>query len=90
MSGGGGTSLSEHHAYRRRRMAYAARLVPAIGLFLFILPILAAGERDVVTTAGGAIYVFFIWGVLIMVSAFLSRRLVGDRDGDDVTGNPRE
>ncbi|MCY3994915.1 MAG: hypothetical protein OXF07_02125 [Rhodobacter sp.] len=90
MSEGGRTSPSEYHAYRRRRTAYAARIAPAIGLFLFILPVLAAGGRDVLTTAGGAVYVFVIWGILIVVSAFLSRRLVGDGDGDDLTGNPRE
>ena len=74
--------LQEHRPYRHRRIVDAARLLPFIGLFLFVLPVLAAGGRDTVTTVGGAVYVFFIWGILIVASAALSLRFGPHDDGD--------
>lgn len=62
--------------YRSRRLADAARLVPVLGAFLVLLPILwqPAGTpaRD---TAPDGLYLFGIWGGLILVAGLLAGRL---------------
>ncbi|MDV7143506.1 hypothetical protein R3X27_12525 [Tropicimonas sp. TH_r6] len=58
--------------YRRRRIMDAARLLPAFGTALLLLPMLWANDHG---TAAGAVYTFLIWFGLILVAAFLSRRL---------------
>ena len=87
MSQGDGTPYLEHRAYRRQRITDAARFLPVIGFFLFILPVLATGGSDSVTTAGGFVFIFLIWGILIVASALLSLWLGRDDGGD--TGSPR-
>jgi hypothetical protein len=79
-------------AYRRRRMADAAALLPVLGAFMMILPLLWAGN-----TAEGAlgartsavmIYLFGVWAGLSVLSAFVSRYLHADpseRGADDGT-----
>jgi hypothetical protein len=74
--------------YRRRRLRDAARLLPVMGGFLFLLPILwAPGLTDRRDTAPDGIYLFAIWGGLIVIAAILSRRL---SDGDDTPPPVRE
>ncbi len=74
-------------SYRVRRLRDAARLVPVLGAFLFLLPLLwepAPGQpRDL---ARDAIYVFGVWGILVILAAILSRRLRQDTRGDDPAG----
>lgn len=69
--------------YRRRRLRDAARLLPLVGFFLLILPMLWQGRdgsgRDVV-------YIFVVWAGLIAVAALLAPGL---RDTDTET-NPDE
>lgn len=70
--------------YRRRRLRDAARLLPALGLFLFLLPILWAPEqtfrRD---TAPDGIYLFIIWAVLILLTLVISRSLAAPGEEAD-------
>jgi len=75
------------HSYRRRRMIDAARLLPVLGLFLVLMPILwrpaATPEPD--TTRGG-IYLFAVW-LLLIAAAFVLARLLSSpaergRDAD--------
>nr|WP_275116143.1 hypothetical protein [Aliiroseovarius subalbicans] len=69
--------------YRRRRLADAARLLPVLGGLLFLLPILGT-STGAITTAGGGLFVFSVWVALIVVAAFLARRLTaGDNAGPD-------
>ncbi len=73
--------------YRRRRVMDAARLLPALGTILLMLPILWAADRG---TAAGGVYVFIVWLALIIAAAFLSHRLSEPlRDGseDDTPGH---
>jgi len=64
----------ERRTYRRRRMMDAARLLPVIGVLLFLVPLLwQPGENA--TTARGVSYVFVIWAVLIVAAGWLSRKL---------------
>ena len=61
--------------YRRRRLMDAARLMPAFGTVLFLLPVLwILGERQV-STARGMIYMFVAWLALIGLAGLLARRL---------------
>ena len=76
-------------SYRRRRRRDAARLLPFVGLFLLLLPILWApqstAERD---TARDGIYLFVIWAVLIGLAMLISRSLNTPGDGDDPDPSP--
>ena len=71
--------------YRRRRLADAARLLPILGGFLFLLPILwQSGPSQGHDTAPDTVYLFAVWAGLILAAGMLSRRL--DRlpePGDD-------
>lgn len=68
-------------SYRLRRLRDGARLLPFLGGFLFLLPILwAPGQTDQRDTAPDGIYLFAIWGVLILIAGFLSRRLMDQAD----------
>lgn len=60
--------------YRQRRTIDAARLLPILGFLALCLPILWGGEggRE---TSGGVIYLFGIWGGLILAAVLLVRRL---------------
>ncbi len=75
-------------SYRRRRMADAARLLPLLGVFLVLLPILwRPAESAEADTAGGGVYLFAVWIVLIVAALFLSRLLSAphtqDTSGDE-------
>jgi hypothetical protein len=71
-------------SYRRRRLRDAARLLPIVGAFLLLLPILWMPDGRIKLTSADIIYFFSAWTVLILAAAALSRRLrVGDRDGED-------
>lgn len=58
--------------YRRRRLADMARVLPLLGLALFMLPLLDAGDG---LDAGLLIYLFTAWFWLIAAAAVLARRL---------------
>lgn len=58
--------------YRQRRLIDAARVLPAVGLVLFMAPVLGAGSG---LDAALLIYLFTIWAVLIGLAAVLSHRL---------------
>ena len=58
--------------YRRRRLGDAAKLVPVLGLVLMLVPILWSGSYG---TSGAMIYVFVVWGALILLIGGLSRLL---------------
>jgi hypothetical protein len=57
-------------------MADAARLLPLLGVFLVLLPILwHPAESSEADTVGGGVYLFTVWIVLIACALFLSRLL---------------
>ncbi|NNE87707.1 MAG: hypothetical protein HKN27_06490 [Silicimonas sp.] len=62
----------ERESYRRRRLGDAAKLLPVLGVVLFLMPLLWAGRGS---TAGGLVFLFIAWAFLIFVMALLSRRL---------------
>jgi len=62
--------------YRRRRAMDAARALPILGAFLFLLPLLwTAGEGGIGATRTVTVYVFVIWAGLIAGAGWLSRYL---------------
>ena len=77
-------------AYRLRRLTDAARFLPALGLILFLLPLL---WRDPTTgralTAPGALYLFLAWGGLILLTAIVAGRLAAaERDAPEGEDRP--
>ena len=73
----------ERRNYRRRRAGDAARLLPVLGLFVFILPLFWGDGRDRPLTSEVGLYLFAAWGVLVLIAAWLSRRLMRGRDTPD-------
>jgi hypothetical protein len=68
--------------YHRRRMIDAARLLPVFGAVLFLVPILwdLAGPRAVDAQAAPGLaqrglYLFAVWGGLVLAAAVLAARL---------------
>jgi hypothetical protein len=70
--------------YRYRRLTDAARILPVLGAFLFLLPLLWGGGM----TRSGVIYLFSVWLGLIILSAILARLLSahGERAQEDGEG----
>ena len=58
-------------SYRRRRLEDAARLLPILGVFLFLLPLLVTS----VGTAEVGMYLFIAWFGLIVATAVIARGL---------------
>ncbi|MEM7720482.1 MAG: hypothetical protein AAF222_14885, partial [Pseudomonadota bacterium] len=56
-------------SYARRRLSDVARLLPLLGSVLLLLPGLFK------TTTGSLIYIFTVWGLLIIVIGLVSHRL---------------
>ena len=81
----------ERRNYRRRRLTDAARILPVLGGFLFMVPLLwGTGGSDGPGTGRGGIYLFAVWGLLILGAAALSRPLsraerAGRQTGDGAT-----
>lgn len=77
----------ERRTYRLNRLQDAARLLPILGLILIFGPIFIRDESTgAPTLAGELVYYFAIWLGLIVLTAFVSRALIGaapsDREGD--------
>ena len=70
----------ERESYRRRRLSDAAKLAPVLGAVVFLIPVLWAGSGS---TAGGLVYLFGAWAVMIFVVKLLSHRL---RDAEPKSG----
>ena len=75
------TMFLERRSYRRRRLMDALRLLPILGLMLWMLPVFWPSGPDA-TAATGAVpmsnavlYVFVVWIVLIVMAFVLWRAL---------------
>lgn len=71
----------------------AARLLPVLGGFLFLTPMLwsPSGPGDAGrSTAADGLYLFFAWGVLIALAALLAPRLVSIEKNNRAPGDPGE
>lgn len=62
--------------YRSRRLRDAARLLPVLGAVLMLVPMLwEPGAGDARSTARDGIYLFVLWGALILAARLLAPRL---------------
>ncbi len=58
--------------YRRRRLRDAARLLPLVGAFFLLLPVLWGGPRG---AGWDAVFIFAVWVLLIGGAALLAPKL---------------
>ena len=71
-------------SYRRRRMMDAARLLPLMGVVLFLLPALwQPAETPPPDTARGLIYLFAVWAWLVGSAAALALGLAPALDAEE-------
>ncbi|MCR8825768.1 hypothetical protein [Pseudosulfitobacter koreensis] len=79
----------ERRSYRRRRMQDAQRLLPVLGLMLWMVPTLwpSGDEAGHVAMSGVIYYIFGVWCVLIGLSAWLWRGL--RRSAEDAASDPK-
>ena len=76
-------------SYRRRRAMDAARILPVLGIFLFALPRLWGAEAGPgEETAREGIYLFAVWGGLIVAAALLGRWLAPSLDAGADAAEP--
>lgn len=80
---GSQTVFHEKRTYRRRRVMDAARMAPLLALFLWLVPLFwpQSGEGRV-SSAAALIYIFGVWGSVIMLTLGLSRALGRGLDRD--------
>lgn len=84
----------ERHSYRQRRMMDALRLLPILGLMLWMLPLFWPSpselQGDALPASTAVIYIFGIWALLILacwaLSVTLRNRLSADVPVDDEAG----
>ena len=69
--------------YRRRRLRDAARLLPVLGAFLLLLPLLWAPDSQVSLSSGDVIYFFEVWLALIGLAAAFAPGLRGGDGADE-------
>jgi hypothetical protein len=68
----------ERTSYRRRRLMDAARLLPVLGLFLFLLPLIWPESREpdaeaALVMSDALLYIFASWAGLIALAAAFGR-----------------
>ncbi len=85
----------ERETYRRRRLLDAARVLPVLGIALWLVPLLwPEAPEDGVPMSVALVYVFGVWALLILC-AFLFGLKVRTRHGEDAPvprqggGSPR-
>ncbi|WP_339766138.1 hypothetical protein [uncultured Pseudosulfitobacter sp.] len=78
----------ERRSYRRRRMQDAQRLLPVLGMLLWMVPVLwpTRDETGHVTMSAAIYYVFGVWCVLIGLSFGLWRGLKPKADDSTEQG----
>ncbi len=78
---GSPTVFHERRTYRRRRVMDAARVAPILALILWSVPLIwpQTGEGTV-SSATALIYIFAVWGGVILLTWGLSRLLADEVD----------
>jgi len=64
----------ERASFHRRRLGDAARVLPVLAALLFLVPVWWVPQN--VSFAGGAVWIFGLWGVLVMAIWALHRALL--------------
>lgn len=68
----------ERTSYRQRRLRDAARVLPLLGVILWMVPLLWPADVAATDMSAAVIYTFFVWVILIVLSAVISLRLRSD------------
>ena len=71
--------------YRRRRLIEAVRVMPIVGVLLFLMPVLWASKEQDAETSGGWLYLFGAWFILIGLAALASRAIAKTDESDNAT-----
>lgn len=88
----------ERQSYRRRRLTDAARLLPLLGVALFLVPLFwsgGGGDDGVgavgpsIATSRAIVFIFGTWAFLIVAAALLGKGLkhLGRRGGGEAPGD---
>lgn len=80
----------ERQTYRRRRMMDAARVLPFLGLMLWLIPLLWE-ERGfgAVPSSSAIIYLFGVWALLVIGAVLVAAGLrIGDRQRAELVPTP--
>jgi hypothetical protein len=73
----------ERRSYRQRRMMDALRLLPVLGVLLWLFPLFwpsspgVPGASEPMAMSGAVIYVFVVWLMLVAAAFILGRFLRG-------------
>jgi ABC-type nickel/cobalt efflux system permease component RcnA len=83
----------ERRSYRKRRMMDAMRVLPVVGLCLWLVPMMwpvgvAQGDSSAVSTSAALRYIFCIWILLSVGAWLLWRRTRRDIASEDTTQTP--
>ena len=74
----------KRQSYRKRRLRDAARMLPIVGLFFLLLPILwSPGETPRKDTAPDGVFLFAVWLGLVMLAAALAPGLATEGEDDE-------
>lgn len=75
-------TVAQRRVQRRTRIRDAMRLLPFLGLALFLLPdlVLSGGPAAQGATAPWLVYLFVAWIVLLLISVCLTRLHLADED----------
>ncbi len=69
--------------YRRHRLVDAIRILPFLGLILWMLPLTWEREgSEAISTASAAVFIFLVWIVLILLVAVSAAMLGRGRNSD--------
>lgn len=78
------TVFLERQTYRRRRLIDWIKMLPLIGVVLWLVPLLWPTEGpEQVSSADAIIYVFVIWFILVLAKALSARALEGVSAAED-------
>lgn len=72
----GPSTFFARQTYLRRRLMDAARMMPAFGAALFLLPTIWVSVDKPADTSAGFVYLFAVWVVLIFLGRIIARRIM--------------
>jgi len=72
-----GRIFLERRGYRQRRIIDAARMLPIVGLLLWLVPLVwpDGAAEGAISTSRATLYVFLIWSGLIALGGYLAWRM---------------
>lgn len=81
----------ERQMYRRHRLVDWLKILPFVGLGLWLLPLLWVQEGDEATsTASSVVYLFLVWLVLIIMAAVSATFLGLGAKSPDEAASPED